>query len=114
VSRRNAMILKDRRKKCSNLQRRFHFIDAILDDFHKWCCGNTKENNAAPEHFATLQPAQKTEFKLQTQRRNHAPIHDNTQLLPRLIRELHHHPTEIREISLPPPKKAPLLGGNAH
>jgi len=27
---------------------------------------------AAPEHFATLQPAQKTEFKLQTQRRNHA------------------------------------------
>jgi hypothetical protein len=26
------------------------------------------------------------------------PIHDNTQLLPRLIRELHHHPTEIREI----------------
>jgi hypothetical protein len=46
VSRRNAMILKDRRKKCSNLQRRFHFIDAILDDFHKWCCGNTKENKS--------------------------------------------------------------------
>jgi hypothetical protein len=61
---------------------------------------------AAPEHFATLQPAQKTEFKLQTQRRNHTPILDNTQLLPRLIRELHHHPTGIREISLPqtPPR----------
>jgi hypothetical protein len=53
---------------------------------------------AASEHFATLQPAQKTEFKLQTQRINHTPIHENTQLLPHLIRELHHHPTEIREI----------------
>jgi hypothetical protein len=58
---------------------------------------------AASEHFATLQPAQKTKFKLQTKRRNQTPIHENTQLLPRLIRELHHHPTEIREVSLPPP-----------
>jgi hypothetical protein len=61
---------------------------------------------AAPEHFATLQPAQKTEFKPQTQRRNHTPIHDNTLLLHRLIRELHHHPTEIREISLSPNESA--------
>lgn len=53
---------------------------------------------AASEHFATLQPAQKTKFKVQTQRKNHTPIHDNTQLLPHLIRKLHHHPTEIREI----------------
>jgi len=75
----------------------------------------TRAAAVASEHFATLQPAQKTEFKLQMQRRNHTPIHDNTQLLPRLIHELHHHPTEIREISLPPPrKKAPLLRGNAH
>jgi len=66
----------------------------------------TRAAAAASEHFATLQPAQKTEFKLQTQRRNHTPIHDNTQLLPRLIRELHHHPTEIREISLSPNESA--------
>jgi hypothetical protein len=41
----------------------------------------------------------KLNSKFRRKRRNHTPIHDNnTQLLPHVIRELHHHPTEIREI----------------